>query len=152
MASICPWREWRCPTPNDIIPGENKDRQHPRTLLMKRTKHRRIINFDATCLAVIMTQLGCHVPCKNCVLLVVDIIFTRIEATDRFMAGESTFSIECTETASVLQNTTQDSLVILYELGWGTSHFDGYAIAYAVFRHLIEKVNCRLLFAHITII
>ncbi|CAJ1951821.1 unnamed protein product [Sphenostylis stenocarpa] len=54
---------------------------------------------------------------------------------------------QCTETASVLQNATQDSLVILDELGRGTSTFDGYAIAYAVFRHLIEKVNCRMLFA-----
>ncbi|XP_076925680.1 DNA mismatch repair protein MSH7-like [Bidens hawaiensis] len=63
------------------------------------------------------------------------------------MTGESTFLIECTETASVLQNATQDSLVILDELGRGTSTFDGYAIAYAVFRHLVDKVNCRLLFA-----
>ncbi|KAI7753199.1 hypothetical protein M8C21_012330, partial [Ambrosia artemisiifolia] len=58
-----------------------------------------------------------------------------------------TFLIECTETASVLQNASQDSLVILDELGRGTSTFDGYAIAYAVFRHLVDKVNCRLLFA-----
>ncbi|MED6183075.1 DNA mismatch repair protein msh7 [Stylosanthes scabra] len=94
-----------------------------------------------------MAQIGCYVPCENCVLSVVDIIFTRLGATDRIMTGESTFYIECTETASVLQNATQDSLVILDELGRGTSTFDGYAIAYAVFRHLIEKVNCRLLFA-----
>ncbi|KAI5441851.1 hypothetical protein KIW84_011055, partial [Lathyrus oleraceus] len=138
----------RVPVPNDIILGENEDRQHPRTLLLTGPNMGgKSTLLRATCLAVIMAQLGCYVPCENCVLSVVDIIFTRLGATDRIMAGESTFFIECTETASVLQNATQDSLVILDELGRGTSTFDGYAIAYAVFRHLIEKVNCRLLFA-----
>ncbi|KAL9261157.1 DNA mismatch repair protein MSH7-like protein, partial [Drosera capensis] len=92
-------------------------------------------------------QLGCYVPCTSCTLSLVDTIFTRLGATDRIMTGESTFYIECAETASVLQNATQDSLVLLDELGRGTSTFDGYAIAYAVFRHLVEKVHCRLLFA-----
>ncbi|GJN32220.1 hypothetical protein PR202_gb20709 [Eleusine coracana subsp. coracana] len=58
-----------------------------------------------------------------------------------------TFLVECTETASVLEKATEDSLVLLDELGRGTSTFDGYAIAYAVFRHLVERVRCRLLFA-----
>ncbi|PNY08616.1 DNA mismatch repair protein msh7-like, partial [Trifolium pratense] len=138
----------REPVPNDMILGENEDGNHPRTLLLTGPNMGgKSTLLRATCLAVIMAQLGCYVPCENCVLSVVDIIFTRLGATDRIMAGESTFFIECTETASVLQNATQDSLVILDELGRGTSTFDGYAIAYAVFRHLIEKVNCRLLFA-----
>ncbi|KAJ8568890.1 hypothetical protein K7X08_032587 [Anisodus acutangulus] len=104
-------------------------------------------SLRATCLAVIMAQLGCYVPGETCVLSLVDIIFTRLGATDPIMTGESTFFIECTETASVLQNATHNSLVLLDELGRGTSTFDGYAIAYAVFRHLVEMVNCRLLFA-----
>ncbi|PON73319.1 DNA mismatch repair [Parasponia andersonii] len=112
----------RVPVPNDVVLGEDAN-------------------------AVILAQLGCYVPCERCVLSLVDIVFTRLGATDRIMTGESTFFIECTETASVLRNSTQDSLVILDELGRGTSTFDGYAIAYAVFRHLIENVNCRLLFA-----
>ncbi|KAG5559422.1 hypothetical protein RHGRI_009084 [Rhododendron griersonianum] len=74
---------------------------------------------------------GSYVPCKVSVLSLVDTIFTRLGATDRIMTGESTFFIEYTDTASVLQNATQDSLVILDELGRGTSTFDGYAIAYA---------------------
>lgn len=101
----------------------------------------------ATCLAVVLAQLGCYVPCKSCELTLADAIFTRLGATDRIMSGESTFLVECTETASVLQNATEDSLVLLDELGRGTSTFDGYAIAYAVFRHLVEQVRCRLLFA-----
>ncbi|KAK7271285.1 hypothetical protein RJT34_27060 [Clitoria ternatea] len=136
------------PVPNDVILGENEDGPHPHTLLLTGPNMGgKSTLLRATCLAVIMAQLGCYVPCENCVLSVVDIIFTRLGAKDRIMTGESTFFIECTETASVLQNATQDSLVILDELGRGTSTFDGYAIAYAVFRHLIEKVNCRLLFA-----
>ncbi|XP_042481954.1 DNA mismatch repair protein MSH7 [Macadamia integrifolia] len=134
--------------PNDIHLGEDATGYHPHTLLLtgpnmggKSTLMR------ATCLAVILAQLGCYVPCKMLVLSPVDIIFTRLGATDRIMTGESTFFIECMETALVLQNSTQDSLVILDELGRGTSTFDGYAIAYAVFRHLVEKVHCRLLFA-----
>ncbi|KAJ3694148.1 hypothetical protein LUZ60_009628 [Juncus effusus] len=101
----------------------------------------------ATCLSVVLAQLGCYVPCESCELTPADIIFTRLGATDRIMSGESTFYIECAETASVLKNATENSLVLLDELGRGTSTFDGYAIAYAVFRHLVEKVCCRLLFA-----
>ncbi|KAK7380013.1 hypothetical protein VNO78_32344 [Psophocarpus tetragonolobus] len=136
------------PVSNDVILGENEEGCHPRTLLLTGPNMGgKSTLLRSTCLAVIMAQLGCYVPCESCVLSVVDIIFTRLGAKDRIMTGESTFFIECTETASVLQNATQDSLVILDELGRGTSTFDGYAIAYAVFRHLIEKVNCRMLFA-----
>nr|XP_007152815.1 hypothetical protein PHAVU_004G162000g [Phaseolus vulgaris]ESW24809.1 hypothetical protein PHAVU_004G162000g [Phaseolus vulgaris] len=136
------------PVPNDMALGESEDGSHPRTLLLTGPNMGgKSTLLRSTCLAVIMAQLGCYVPCESCVLSVVDIIFTRLGAKDRIMTGESTFFIECTETASVLQKATQDSLVILDELGRGTSTFDGYAIAYAVFRHLIEKVNCRMLFA-----
>ncbi|XP_058206767.1 DNA mismatch repair protein MSH7 [Rhododendron vialii] len=136
------------PVPNDIVLGEEADGYHPRTLLLTGPNMGgKSTLLRATCLAVILAQLGSYVPCEVCVLSLVDTIFTRLGATDRIMTGESTFFIECTETASVLQNATQDSLVILDELGRGTSTFDGYAIAYAVFRHLVEKVNCRLLFA-----
>ncbi|CAO2822828.1 unnamed protein product [Amaranthus hypochondriacus] len=141
-------RETGVPVPNDIALGEDTNSQNPRTLLLTGPNMGgKSTLLRASCLAVIMAQLGCYVPCEMCVLSVADIIFTRLGATDRIMTGESTFYIECAETASVLQNATQDSLVLLDELGRGTSTFDGYAIAYAVFRHLIEKVHCRLLFA-----
>ncbi|KAK3034368.1 hypothetical protein RJ639_032266 [Escallonia herrerae] len=137
------------PVPNDIHLGEFTDGYLPRTLLLTGPNMGgKSTLLRATCIAVVLAQLGCYVPRELCVLSLVDIIFTRLGATDRIMTGESTFLfIECTEIASVLQNATQDSLVILDELGRGTSTFDGYAIAYAVFRHLVEKVNCRLLFA-----
>ncbi|KAL5729308.1 DNA mismatch repair protein msh7 [Ranunculus cassubicifolius] len=134
--------------PNDVyLGGDPTGSGHPTLLLTGPNMGGKSTLLRATCLAVILAQLGCYVPCETCVLSPVDIIFTRLGATDRIMSGESTFLIECTETASVLQNATRDSLVILDELGRGTSTFDGYAIAYAVFRHLVEKVKCRLLFA-----
>ncbi|KAJ4846391.1 DNA mismatch repair protein msh7 [Turnera subulata] len=136
------------PVPNDLFLGEDSNGYHPRTLLLTGPNMGgKSTLLRGTCLAVLLAQLGCFVPSEKCVLSLVDIIFTRLGATDRIMSGESTFLVECTETASVLQNATQDSLVLLDELGRGTSTFDGYAIAYAVFRHLVEKVNCRLLFA-----
>lgn len=136
------------PVPNDILLGEDSDDCLPRTLLLTGPNMGgKSTLLRATCLAVILAQLGCFVPCEMCVLSLADTIFTRLGATDRIMTGESTFLVECTETASVLQKATQDSLVILDELGRGTSTFDGYAIAYAVFRQLVERINCRLLFA-----
>lgn len=136
------------PVPNDIYLGGNDENSNPCTLLLTGPNMGgKSTLLRATCLAVILAQLGCYVPAEVCVLSLVDTIFTRLGASDRIMTGESTFLIECTETASVLQNATQDSLVILDELGRGTSTFDGYAIAYAVFRHLVETLNCRLLFA-----
>ncbi|KAJ0959752.1 hypothetical protein J5N97_000574 [Dioscorea zingiberensis] len=138
------------PVPNDVCLGEDKDSgaSYPCSLLLTGPNMGgKSTLLRATCLAVILAQLGCYVPCETCVLTPADIIFTRLGATDRIMSGESTFFVECSETASVLQNATTDSVVLLDELGRGTSTFDGYAIAYAVFRHLVEKIGCRLLFA-----
>ncbi|KAK8597823.1 hypothetical protein V6N13_095220 [Hibiscus sabdariffa] len=145
------------PVPNNICLGEGVNdwgnttcpKQHfPRALLLTGPNMGgKSTLLRATCLAVILAQLGSFVPSEACVISLVDTIFTRLGATDRIMTGESTFLVECSETASVLQNATQNSLVLLDELGRGTSTFDGYAIAYAVFRHLVEKVHCRLLFA-----
>lgn len=101
----------------------------------------------ASCIVVILAQMGCYVPAESCILSPVDIIFTRLGASDRIMSGESTFMVECMEASSVLRYASPNSLVILDELGQGTSTFDGYAIAYAVFRHLVDTIDCRLLFA-----
>lgn len=136
------------PVPNDINLGGDKDGYQPCALLLTGPNMGgKSTLLRATCLAAVLAQLGSFVPSEFCILSLVDVIFTRLGASDRIMTGESTFLIECTETASVLQNATEDSLVLLDELGRGTSTFDGYAIAYAVFRHLVETINCRLLFA-----
>ena len=99
------------------------------------------------CLTVILAQLGCYVPAERMRLAPVDRIFTRVGASDRILAGQSTFYVELAETSTILNQATRASLVILDELGRGTSTFDGNAIAFAVTKHLVESVHCRTLFA-----
>lgn len=101
----------------------------------------------STCLAVIMAQIGAYVPCSTAELAPVDRIFTRMGAQDRINSGESTFCVEMTETAAVLRHAQRASLVILDELGRGTSTHDGHAIAAAVATWLTRSTQCRMLFA-----
>ena len=101
----------------------------------------------SVCLAALLAQCGCWVPCRSGRLHLVDTIFTRLGASDNIMAGESTFMVECREASAILRNATPRSLVVLDELGRGTSTFDGYAIAAATFAYLVREANCRLLFA-----
>jgi DNA mismatch repair protein MSH6 len=101
----------------------------------------------SACIATIMAQLGCYVPATAASLTPVDRIFTRIGAHDRISAGESTFCVEMTETAAILLHAHPSSLVVLDEIGRGTSSFDGYAIAAAVTRYLAAATRCRVMFA-----
>lgn len=100
-----------------------------------------------TCVAVIMAQLGCYVPAESCTLTPFDRIFTRIGANDNIIAGQSTFMVELSETSKILKEASNRSLVILDELGRGTSTFDGYAIALAVLQYLLTHVRCLALFS-----
>lgn len=77
---------------------------------------------------------------------VVDRVFTRIGASDRILENKSTFFVELEETKTILDQATRHSLVIMDELGRGTSTFDGYSIAYSVIEHMIKKIGCRTLF------
>lgn len=99
------------------------------------------------CVMVIMAQIGCYVPAEECVLSPVDRIFTRLGASDRIMSGQSTFFVELSEASTIMNKATSKSLVIVDELGRGTSTFDGAAIASSVLRNLATKVRCRALFA-----
>lgn len=100
-----------------------------------------------TGLLVIMAQMGSYIPAESCCLTPVDRIFTRLGASDRITAGESTFFVEVSETSCILQHATQDSLVLVDELGRGTSTYDGTAIACAVVRALATQIKCRTLFS-----
>jgi DNA mismatch repair protein MSH6 len=100
-----------------------------------------------TCLVIILAQIGCRVPADECTLTPVDRIFTRVGASDRILAGQSTFFVELAETSLILKAASEDSLCILDELGRGTATFDGTAIAHAVVDHLVSKIRCRALFA-----
>ncbi|MBL4901961.1 MAG: DNA mismatch repair protein MutS [Desulfocapsa sp.] len=94
-----------------------------------------------TALIVLMAQMGSFVPAKSSTIGVVDRIFTRVGAMDNLRRGQSTFMVEMNETANILNNATEKSLVILDEIGRGTSTFDGLAIAWAVAEDLVQKNN-----------
>jgi DNA mismatch repair protein MutS len=100
-----------------------------------------------TALIVLMAQVGSFVPADDCVLNLFDRIFTRVGAHDDLAAGQSTFLVEMTETASILHNATSKSLIILDEIGRGTSTFDGVSIAWSVAEHIYNNVKAKTLFA-----
>jgi DNA mismatch repair protein MutS len=87
-------------------------------------------------LITLMAQIGCWVPAKACRLGLVDRIFSRVGASDDLARGNSTFMVEMNETANILNNATDRSLIILDEIGRGTSTYDGLSIAWAVVEHL----------------
>ena len=98
-------------------------------------------------LLVLMAQTGSFIPAKDAQIGLVDRIFTRVGASDELVRGQSTFMVEMTETANIINNATEKSLVILDEVGRGTSTYDGLALAWAVTEHIANKIKCRTLFA-----
>ncbi len=95
----------------------------------------------------ILAQMGSFVPAKEAAIQIVDRIFTRIGAVDDQSSGQSTFMVEMSETASILNQATYNSLVLLDEIGRGTSTFDGLSIAWSVSEYLAKKIKCNTIFA-----
>ncbi len=98
-------------------------------------------------LLVILAQIGSFVPADNALLPIVDRVFTRIGAADNLARGRSTFMVEMTETAVILNTATSRSLVVLDEIGRGTSTYDGLALAWAVVEHIHRNIRAKTLFA-----
>ncbi len=98
-------------------------------------------------LIAVLAQMGGFVPAKSARIGIVDRLFARVGATDELGRGQSTFMVEMTETANILNNATAQSLVILDEIGRGTSTFDGVSLAWAITEHIHDHVGARTLFA-----
>ena len=100
-----------------------------------------------TALIALMAHIGCHVPANDCAIGPIDRIFTRIGASDDLASGRSTFMVEMTEAASILHNATPHSLVLMDEIGRGTSTYDGLSLAWACAEALANKNKAFTLFA-----
>jgi DNA mismatch repair protein MutS len=102
-----------------------------------------------TALIVLMAQMGCFVPADSAKIGLIDKVFTRVGASDNISSGESTFMVEMNETASILNNISERSLILLDEIGRGTSTYDGISIAWAIAEYIHEhsKVKAKTLFA-----
>src|SRR5437773_3104704 len=98
-------------------------------------------------LCVLLAQVGSFVPARRAVIGVVDRLFTRVGASDNLARGQSTFMVEMSETSAILHGATARSLVLLDEIGRGTSTYDGVAIAWAVTEHLHNAIGCKTVFA-----
>jgi DNA mismatch repair protein MutS len=165
LAEVAHLHQYQCPTVNEGEIIEIVEGRHPvierslpsgkfvpnNVFLDQKTEEVLIITgpnmagkstiLRQTALIVLMAQLGSFIPAEAATIGVVDRIFTRVGAMDDLRRGQSTFMVEMNETANILNNATEKSLVILDEIGRGTSTFDGLAIAWAVAEDLVKKNN-----------
>ncbi|KAJ5778178.1 DNA mismatch repair protein msh6 [Penicillium odoratum] len=130
--------------PNDVRLGGNKPNID---LLTGANAAGKSTLLRMTCVAVIMAQIGCYLPCQSARLTPVDRIMSRLGANDNIFAAQSTFFVELSETKKILSEATLRSLVILDELGRGTSSYDGVAVAQAVLHHIATHIGAMGFFA-----
>jgi DNA mismatch repair protein MutS len=130
--------------PNDLYMDEAESRIH---LITGPNMGGKSTFLRQTALIVILAQMGSFVPADRARIPIVDRIFTRIGASDNLARGRSTFMVEMTEAAIILNNATPCSLIILDEIGRGTSTFDGLSIAWAVIEHIQSQIGAKTLFA-----
>lgn len=151
--SVLEFKELRYPTmvtnvtdfiPNDILLGGEAPNIN---LLTGANAAGKSTVLRMTCIAVILAQLGCHVPCASARLTPVDRILSRLGANDNILQQQSTFFVELAETKKILSEASSRSLVILDELGRGTSSVDGLAVASAVLHQVAGSVGCTGFFA-----
>ncbi|KAK1760121.1 muts domain V-domain-containing protein [Echria macrotheca] len=151
--SVVEFKELRHPcminTVNDFIPNDIKlgGDEAKINLLTGANAAGKSTILRMSCIAVIMAQIGCYVPAVSARLTPVDRIMSRLGANDNIFAAQSTFFVELSETKKILSEATPRSLVILDELGRGTSSYDGVAVAQAVLHHVASHIGCVGFFA-----
>lgn len=130
--------------PNDI----NMDMQNNRVLIITGPNMAgKSTYMRQAALSVLMAHIGCFVPANRAEICVVDRIFTRVGASDNLSSGQSTFMVEMSEMACILNTATKNSLLILDEIGRGTATYDGLSIAWAVLEHIIKVTGAKTMFA-----
>ncbi|MFW6132493.1 MAG: DNA mismatch repair protein MutS [Planctomycetota bacterium] len=130
--------------PNDVEMGTEADRL---AIITGPNMSGKSTYIRQTALLVLLAQTGSFIPAEEATIGLADRIFTRIGAADELTRGLSTFMLEMVETANILNNATSRSLVILDEVGRGTSTYDGLALAWAICEHIALRIRCRTLFA-----
>ena len=130
--------------PNDILLDEDENRT---MILTGPNMAGKSTYMRQTAIIAIMAHLGSFVPAKSAQIPLIDRVFTRVGASDNLISDQSTFMVEMIEVASILQNATKNSLLILDEVGRGTSTYDGLSIAWAVTEYLTEHVRAKTMFA-----
>ncbi len=130
--------------PNDLLLDEDENRT---MILTGPNMAGKSTYMRQTAVIVLLAHIGCFVPAKSAQIPIVDRIFTRVGASDNLIMDQSTFMVEMIEVASILQNATKNSLLILDEVGRGTSTYDGLSIAWAVIEHLTNHLGAKTMFA-----
>lgn len=134
--------------PNDLFLDASESASHPHLLLITGPNMGgKSTYLRQAALLVVMAQMGCFVPAERMRYGLVDRVYTRIGASDNLARGRSTFMVEMTETATILNTATAQSLILLDEMGRGTATFDGLALAWATLEFLHAEVRARTLFA-----
>ncbi|MCX7647013.1 MAG: DNA mismatch repair protein MutS [Elusimicrobiales bacterium] len=135
-------------TPGSFVPNDISLNEKTRSIILTGPNMSgKSVYLRQNALIVIMAHLGSFVPCDKAKIGLVDRIMTRIGAHDRLVKGESTFMVEMKETSNILRLATSKSLILLDEVGRGTSTFDGISIAYAVLEYIHKKIGAKVLFA-----
>lgn len=130
--------------PNDVLLDESENRT---MIITGPNMAGKSTYMRQTAIITVMAHMGCFVPAKSASIPLTDRVFTRVGASDNLISDQSTFMVEMIEVATILQNATKDSLLVLDEVGRGTSTYDGLSIAWAVIEHITKKIGAKTLFA-----